>query len=866
MNHHFAALLRLGRLMAALALALALIGLTTPTARAASLTVTSTADSGDGSLRKAIADAAADDTITFNLNGCPCTITLASQLVIDKNLTITGPGASNLTISGNNGVRVFQVPAGSTFNLSGVTVANGNVGSSDSGGGIEGRGSVTVYNSTFTGNKARFGGAIITVNSSLTVSNSTFTGNSANTGGAIESVIGTVSVSNSTFSGNSALEGGGIDALQGSLTVTGSTFTGNSVTEDGGGMFVLDSVGTISNNTFTGNSAGGEGAGLWALPDDMRISGNRFTNNQPGGNCGGYIEDYGSNLTDDRTCDFFSVPDDIRLSSSSVAEERPIGTTVGTLGTEAFGGSYTYTLVSGAGDTDNGRFTISGTTLKTAAIFDYETKTSYSIRVQVQESLGLTAVKNFTINVTDVIENVAPVANNDTASTAEDTPLTVGAPGVLANDTDANTNTLTAVKVSNPAHGSVTLNSDGSFIYTPAPNYNGPDSFTYKANDGSADSNVATVSITVDAVNDGPTASDEIYSTNEDTTLTISAPGVLANDSDPDGDVLSAVLLSAPDHGTLTLNSDGSFTYTPAANYNGVDGFAYRATDGTIGSNVIIVGITVNAVNDAPSATNDAYSTNEDTALTISAPGVLSNDSDVDGNALTAALVSGPSHGTVTLNSNGSFSYTPATNYSGPDSFSYRASDGSTTSGVATVTITVNAVNDTPTIVVAAGGACLSETSGRVNLALGDTDTAIGSLDISVASSNTVLVPVKNIKLSGTGASRTATITTVSGKTGTAVVTITVSDGTTSSSTTVTVQAGGNSNDTLTGTNGADMLFGQNGDDALLGKGGIDLVCGGRGNDTLTGGAAADSFDGGQGTDTATDFTPAEGDTKVNVP
>src|SRR5947208_5477584 len=116
--------------------------------------------------------------------------------------------------------------------------------------------------------------------------------------------------------------------------------------------------------------------------------------------------------------------------------------------------------------------------------------------------------------------------------------------------------------------------------------------------------------------------------------------------------------------------------------------------DGHGGGDLATVYVTITAVNDAPVAANDSYSTNEDTALTIAAPGLLANDSDVDaGTTLTAALVAAPAHGTATVNANGSFTYTPAANYNGSDSFTYRASDGALTSNVATATITVVAVN-----------------------------------------------------------------------------------------------------------------------------------------------------------------------------
>src|SRR3989475_6938984 len=145
--------------------------------------------------------------------------------------------------------------------------------------------------------------------------------------------------------------------------------------------------------------------------------------------------------------------------------------------------------------------------------------------------------------------------------------------------------------------------------------------------------------------------------------LNVAASGVLSSYSDVDGDSLSAVLVSEPTHGRLTLNGNGSFSYVPAANYNGTDSFTYKANDGQADSGIATVTITITAVNDAPAAIDDTYTTPEDTQLTVSAPGVLANDSDLDGNALSAVLVSSPTHGTLTLNSGGSLVYVPALNF-----------------------------------------------------------------------------------------------------------------------------------------------------------------------------------------------------------
>src|SRR5581483_8751580 len=122
-------------------------------------------------------------------------------------------------------------------------------------------------------------------------------------------------------------------------------------------------------------------------------------------------------------------------------------------------------------------------------------------------------------------------------------------------------------------------------------------------------------------------------------------------------DPLTAVLVAGPAHGSLALNANGSFTYTPAPNYNGSDSFTYKASDGQAGSNVAAVSLTVNPVNDPPVAANDSYTLNEDTPLTVAAPGVLGNDSDVDNDPLTAVLVAGPAHGSLAFGADGSFSY-----------------------------------------------------------------------------------------------------------------------------------------------------------------------------------------------------------------
>ncbi|MEO1470814.1 MAG: cadherin-like domain-containing protein, partial [Pseudomonadota bacterium] len=170
--------------------------------------------------------------------------------------------------------------------------------------------------------------------------------------------------------------------------------------------------------------------------------------------------------------------------------------------------------------------------------------------------------------------------------------------------------------------------------------------------------------------------------------------GVLANDSDVDGDALTAVLGTDVTDGTLTLNADGSFDYTPDADFNGSDSFTYTVSDGQGGTSTpATVTITVNAVNDDPEAVDDAFQTGFGTALTVAGPGVLANDTDIDGDVLSVDTtpVSGPSNGAVSLEADGGFTYTPDAGFSGVDSFEYRLLDGATGEDTAVVTIDVAA-------------------------------------------------------------------------------------------------------------------------------------------------------------------------------
>ncbi|MCI0360027.1 MAG: Ig-like domain-containing protein [Planctomycetaceae bacterium] len=330
------------------------------------------------------------------------------------------------------------------------------------------------------------------------------------------------------------------------------------------------------------------------------------------------------------------------------------------------------------------------------------------------------------INVASV--NDAPVAVNDGPGgiyvmNEDDPPLVIPAPGVLSNDTDVETpNLMTAVLVGSATNGVVTLNPDGSFTFDSNNNFNsnlGVASFQYQVNDNDPSdaklSNIATVTIQVNPVNDAPVAGNPEFTVEEGAVLSRNAAQGLrtavTDVDEPGGFTGSIALVTGPAQGSLILNADGSFVYTPPATVvtNFDVTFTYTATDNALAtSNVGTVTIHVTPFNDPPVAVADSFTASEDTPLVVSAPGVLGNDSDEETPlaGLTAVLVTNvpAAAGSVALNADGSFTYSPAGNFftlGTPISFTYQVSDGPAQSGgklsnIATVTINVNEVNDNP--------------------------------------------------------------------------------------------------------------------------------------------------------------------------
>ena len=407
-------------------------------------------------------------------------------------------------------------------------------------------------------------------------------------------------------------------------------------------------------------------------------------------------------------------------------------------------GTFTTTVAdNGAGDgagSVNWNFAVDNAAVQFLAAGQVLTQT---YNVVISDGQGGSATQPVTVTVTGT--NDAPVANADTATTNEDTPVTFD---VRANDTDVDGSSRTVTHINGSAiaaGGSVTLadgglvamNANGTLTYTPAANANGAKSFNYTINDGQGGSAASTVNVTVNPVNDAPVANPDSITTNEDTSVNFD---VRANDTDVDGSsrtvthingsaIAAGGSVTLADGGRVVLNGNGTLTYTPAANANGARTFDYIISDGQGGSASSTVNLTVNPVNDRPVAVNDTGSAIEAGGVQNGTPGsaatgnVLANDTDIDDAVLvisaertgpeagggTAGTVGSPlngAYGTLVLNANGSYSYAVnethaavqalATGQALTDTFTYTVRDAAGLTDTAQLTITINGANDAP--------------------------------------------------------------------------------------------------------------------------------------------------------------------------
>ncbi len=376
----------------------------------------------------------------------------------------------------------------------------------------------------------------------------------------------------------------------------------------------------------------------------------------------------------------------------STEEDTPVSITL--TGNDTDGDSLIYSLETGPSH---------GTLSGSAPNFIYTPNTNFfgsdSFTFKVNDGITDGALATVSVSVSPV--NDPPTVKSDSITTSEDTPVSIALTG-----SDPDGFQLDYSVVNNPSYGTLSGKAP-NLTYTPNMNFNGTDSFTFKVSDGVADSVLATFSITVNPVNDIPVADGDSLKIQEDTPVWIGITG-----SDPDGDPLSFAVVTDPSHGNLS-GAMPNLTYTPDTNFNGTDSFTFKANDGISDSTVATISITVTPVNDLPTVKGDTLATDEDTSIPVTLAA-----SDVDGDKLNYIIITRPVSGDLSGTAP-NLTYTPKTNSNGPDMFSFKVNDGTSDSSVATISITVNPVNDPP---IANGNNLKTQEDTPINITLSGED------------------------------------------------------------------------------------------------------------------------------------------------
>jgi hypothetical protein len=333
------------------------------------------------------------------------------------------------------------------------------------------------------------------------------------------------------------------------------------------------------------------------------------------------------------------------------------------MGTDVDGDALSYAMVAGP---NNGVLTGDG------ASRAYQPNSGFigtdSVTYTVSDGSYVSEIATVTFQV---VPNGAPLADGQTVVVDED-----GVSLITLTGSDPDGDSLSYILVDLPSSGALAGEAP-NLSYTPVANFHGSDSFSFRVNDGTAESAIALVSIQVTSVNDAPVSYSQSVHTDEDAPVQIMFEG-----SDLEGDALTYVIVSGPAHGSLS-GSGATRTYTPHENFNGQDSFMFLVNDGVDNSNVSTVTISVAPQNDAPIANSQSLTLNQDAAI-----GVILTGSDVDGDSLTFTVITGPANGTLTgLGPN--LTYIPNSGYFGPDSLVFEVNDGAGGVSQASVSITV---------------------------------------------------------------------------------------------------------------------------------------------------------------------------------
>lgn len=448
----------------------------------------------------------------------------------------------------------------------------------------------------------------------------------------------------------------------------------------------------------------------------------------------------------------FAVNDTPTANPQSVTTNEDVALDITLVGTDVDGDTLTYTIVTPP---------TTGTTGQSAANIHYQPNAnangadSFTFTVNDGGETSLPA----TVSITITPQNDAPSATEQSVTTDEDTPKAITLAG-----TDVDGHSLTFNIVASPANGDLS-GMPPNVTYTADPNYHGGDSFTFTVNDGTVASAAATVSITVTPQNDAPSATPQSVTTDEDTPKPITLAG-----TDPDGEPLTFSIVDSPANGDLS-GTPPNVTYTPDANTTGSDSFTFTANDGTVTSSAATVSITITPQNDAPSATPQSVTTDEDTPKSITLAGT-----DPDGDTLTFSIVDSPTNGDLS-GTPPNVTYTPDADSNGNDSFTFTVNDGTATSSAATVSMTITPQNDAP---IANSQSVTTSEGAPLSITLTGSDVDADPLTFVVATE-----PTKGVL---TGTAPALTYTPNATESGTDSFTFTVNDGTvTSSAATVSI-------------------------------------------------------------------------------
>ena len=339
------------------------------------------------------------------------------------------------------------------------------------------------------------------------------------------------------------------------------------------------------------------------------------------------------------------------------------------------------------------------------------------------ETFTVMTIDGQTHEITVTVNGTADATKTkvDAASVNEDGSVVID---VLANDSDIDSDKSPVVSVTNGENGTVSINPDGTVTYTPDPDYNGTDTFTYT----NAEGNTETVTVFVTPVDDETVIKDDIATVNEDGSVVID---VLANDTDADGSKSSVVSATNGSNGTVVINQDGTVTYTPNPDFNGTDTFTYTNAEGSTAT--VTVNVTPNG--DATVIKDDTATVNEDDSVIID---VLANDTDADGSKSPVVSVTNGSNGTVVINQDGTVTYTPNPDFNGTDTFTYTNAEGNT------ATVTVNVTPDGDATVIKDDTATLNEDGSVIIDVLANDTDADGSkspvVSVTNGSNGTVVI------------------------------------------------------------------------------------------------------------------------------